>query len=79
MNGPPIAAGRVYLIPSEALTRIPAGGLHADEEVARLPGTRRIDNRQDLGHQDVVPGPSSDVYAFHRGATQRNLYRIPIQ
>jgi hypothetical protein len=26
----------------------------------------------------TTPGPTPDVYAFHRGSTQRNLYRIPI-
>jgi hypothetical protein len=67
---------RTYVIPlapGEDLPRIPAGGFHSDEEMARLPGARRIDE------QDVVPGLSADVYAFYRGTTQRNLYRIPIQ
>jgi hypothetical protein len=45
---------------------------HSDEELARLPGVRKIDA------QPLSPGPSPDVYAFYRGTTQRNLYRIPI-
>ena len=64
-----------YLIPlppGEALPRIPPGGFHSDEEIARLPGARPIDA------EDVVLGPSRDVYAFYRGTIQRNLYRIPI-
>jgi eukaryotic-like serine/threonine-protein kinase len=61
----------VPLPPSEVLLRIPAGGFHSEKEVARLPGARRID-------EDLVPGPSADVYAFYRGTVQRNLYRIPI-
>jgi eukaryotic-like serine/threonine-protein kinase len=65
-----------YLIPlppSKALPRIPAGGFHSEEELAHVPGARRIDA------QGVVPGPSASVYAFYRSTIQRNLYRIPIQ
>ena len=62
----------VPLAPRQILPHIPAGGFHADEEIARLPGARRIEGRQ------VTLGPTPDVYAFYRGATQRNLYRIPI-
>ena len=43
-----------------------------DEEIARLPGALRIEGRL------VTVGPSSDVYAYYRGNTQRNLYRIPV-
>jgi hypothetical protein len=64
-----------YLVPlaaGESLPPIPKGGFHSGEEIARLPGARRIDA------DGVVPGPSPDVYAFYRGTIQRNLYRIPI-
>jgi hypothetical protein len=54
------------------LPPIPAGGFHSEQEVARLPGVRRI---EEMG---VVAGPSPDIYAFYRGTTQRNLYRVPI-
>ena len=67
--------GSSYVIPlarGEVLPRIPAGGFHSEEEIARLPGARRIDAAE------VVLGPSPDVYAFRRGTIQRNLYRIPI-
>jgi Tol biopolymer transport system component len=70
-----ITLDQTYLIPlarGEALPRIPPGGFHSDEEIARLPGARRLD----VG--ELVPGPSGDVYAFSRGTIQRNLYRIPI-
>ena len=70
-----VPEGRSYLIPlapGQALPRIPAGGFHSEQEVASLPGARRI---EEMG---VVPGPSPDVYAFFRGTVQRNLYRIPI-
>jgi eukaryotic-like serine/threonine-protein kinase len=69
-----IAVGRTYIVPlptGKSLPRIPAGGFRSEEEIASLPGARRIDAR-------AVPGPSADVYAFYRGTTQRNLYRIPI-
>lgn len=61
----PLAAG-------ESLPPIPKGGFHSDEEIARLPGARRVDAEW------VVPGPSAGVYAFYRSTVQRNLYRIPI-
>ena len=51
---------------------IPADGFRSDEEIARVPGGRRIEGRL------ITLGPTPDVYAFYRGATQRNLYRIPI-
>jgi len=54
------------------LPHIPAGGFVSEKDVARVPGARRVDGT------GVVPGPSADVYAFYRGTTQRNLYRIPI-
>jgi serine/threonine protein kinase len=73
--GAPIPDGRSYLISlprGQAIPRIPAGGFHSEEEIAHLPGARRIEDRE------VMPSPSPDVYAFYRGAAQRNLYRIPI-
>ncbi|HEV2200135.1 MAG TPA: protein kinase [Bryobacteraceae bacterium] len=63
----------VPLAPGQILPHIPAGGFHSDEEIARLPGAHRIEGRL------VTVGPSPDVYAFYRGNTQRNLYRIPVQ
>ena len=62
---------RTYVIPGEALARLPADRSATEGEVARLPGVRRIE-------APAVSGPSSDVYAFYKGAVQRNLYRIPI-
>ena len=76
LSGNAIPGGRSYIVPlppGQALPRIPANGFSSEEEVASLPGARRID---EVG---VVPGPSPGVYAFYRGtAPQRNLYRIPI-
>src|SRR5262249_49287546 len=64
-----------YIIPvrtGEVLPRIPQGGLHSEEELARLPGARLVDAPR------LALGPSAAVYAYYRGTTQRNLYRIPI-
>jgi hypothetical protein len=76
ISGSPLPAGRSYIVPlppGEALPRVPVEGFRSEQEVAALPGARRID--ADI----AVPGPSPDVYAFYRSTTQRNLYRIPIR
>jgi hypothetical protein len=73
--GGPIGEGRSYMIPvppGQALPKIPAAGFRSEQDVANLPGARRIDA------QDVVPGASPNVYAFYRSTGQQNLYRIPI-
>jgi DNA-binding winged helix-turn-helix (wHTH) protein/Tol biopolymer transport system component len=62
----------VPLRPGEALPKIPAGGFRSQDEIARLPGAHRIEA------DGVVLGPSAGVYAFYKGAVQRNLYRVPI-
>jgi hypothetical protein len=75
ISGGPVGANRSYLIPltpGEALPRVPAGGFRSEEEVAELPGARKIDVLT------AVPGSSPDVYAFYRGTTQRNLFRISL-
>jgi hypothetical protein len=75
ISGGPVATNRSYLIPlapGEALPRVPPGGFRSEEEVASLPGARKIDD------SSAVPGSSLDVYAFYRGTTQRNLFRIPL-
>jgi Tol biopolymer transport system component len=63
----------VALTPGKILPQIPSGGFRSDEEIGRLPGARRIEGRL------VTLGPSPDVYAYYRGNTQRNLYRIPLR
>jgi hypothetical protein len=74
-TGGTVEEGRTYIVPlprGQMFPRLPAGGFRSEEEIARLPGARKIDVL------DAVPGPSPEVYAFYRGTTQRNLYRIPI-
>jgi serine/threonine protein kinase len=73
--GGPVGEGRSYVIPvppGQALPNIPAAGFRSEQELASVPGARRIDA------QDIVAGPSPDVYAFYRSTGQQNLYRIPI-
>ena len=70
-----IPTGRSYLIPlaqGQMVPLVPSGGFQSETQVANLPGARLIEARS------VVPGPAPDLYAFYRGATQRNLYRVPI-
>jgi eukaryotic-like serine/threonine-protein kinase len=62
----------VPLAPGQILTRIPAGGFRSEKEIASLHGARRIPK------WPLALSPSPDVYAYYRGAIQRNLYRIPI-
>jgi eukaryotic-like serine/threonine-protein kinase len=74
ISGGPVPEGRSYVIPlraGEVSPPIPAGGLRSEQDVAQLPGARKVD-------AVVVPGASPDDYAFYRTTTQRNLYRIPI-
>ena len=44
-------------------------GTWSEEDVAKLPGARRVDAM-------IVPGPSPDVYVFQRTTTQRNLHSL---
>ena len=67
------AGAEVHGLGETALPPVPAGGFRSEDEVAQLPGARRVDV------PTVVPGPSPDVYAFSRITSQRNLYRIPVQ
>jgi hypothetical protein len=74
MTDGPIAPDRTYMMPlaaGEAMPALPPGGLLTEAQIAGLPGIRRIDAL-------IVPGTSPGVYAFYRGTTQRNLYRIPL-
>jgi hypothetical protein len=76
ISGTPLPAGRSYIVPlrSGQFLRLELlEGVRSEQQVAALPGARRID--ADM----VVPGPSPDTYAFYRTTTQRNLYRIPIR
>jgi Tol biopolymer transport system component len=66
-----------YVLPLSPGQVLPASmaqvkGLLSEAEMAKLPGARTIPVA------DVVPGPTSDVYAFTRTAVQRNLYRVPL-
>ena len=64
----------VPLIPGQLLPRgvSLATNFPSETELARLPGVQAI------REQDLVPGPTVDVYALTRETVQRNLYRIPL-
>jgi hypothetical protein len=51
---------------------IPAGGFVSEQDVAARPGARRI------ADASVFMGPDPSRFAFTRVATQRNIYRIPL-
>jgi hypothetical protein len=70
-----VSDNRSYLVPvraGETLPPLPPEGFRNELGIARLPSARRMPVR-------TVPGPSSDLYAFYRMTTQRNLFRIPIR
>jgi hypothetical protein len=72
VGGPSLQSFFVPLAPGQILPRVPPGGFRSDEDIARLPGARK------LGGRLVVLSPTPDVYTYYRGNTQRNLYRIPV-
>jgi hypothetical protein len=65
----------VPLAPGELVPGIMSRGKNfpSEAELAKLPGVRTLPPAN-----DVVPGPTADVYAFTRVTLQRNLYRIPV-
>jgi eukaryotic-like serine/threonine-protein kinase len=69
--------GKSYVLPLSPGQVLPgrialAKNFPSEGELAKLPGVRIIDS------DDVVPGPTADIYAFRRETVQRNLYRIPV-
>jgi hypothetical protein len=62
----------VDLPPGQVLPPIRKAGRLTEQDVAALPGARRVEERF------VEPGPSPDVYCFYRGGVHRNLYRVPV-
>jgi len=70
----PGAVMKAYEIPlprGRSLPEIPATGLQSEEEIAKLPGARLLDEFDSPG---ITPG----MYAFVRMAVERNLFRIPL-
>jgi len=62
----------IPLRPGQALPPLPAPGLRTAQEVAALPGARRIP------HEYAFTGPNPSLYAFTKVTIQRNLYRVPV-
>jgi hypothetical protein len=72
---PVTVSGHTYEVPlpkGQMFPRTPAGVLHSEQDIARLPGVRLIDALQ------VTPSPTTGAYAFVRVTVQRNLFRIPL-
>ena len=67
------SAYAIPLAPGRALPPLPAAGLRSDEEVAALPGARRIPQDK------AFVGPNPSLYAFTKVSIQRNIYRVPVQ
>ena len=63
----------IPLRPGQMLPAIPPLGFPSKEAVAALPGARLISEEN-----GVFPGPNPSVYAFMKLATQRNIYRVPV-
>jgi hypothetical protein len=69
-----LGTGRSYVIPLEPgqiFPPMPEGGFGTEDQIAKVPGARRIDS------DDVAAGPSN-TYAVAKVSAQRNLYRIPV-
>jgi hypothetical protein len=70
-------AGSTYAIPlqpGQPMPLIPASGFQSKDAVAAVPGARLISEKD-----NVFPGPNPSIYAFTKIATQRNIYRVPVQ
>jgi hypothetical protein len=74
--------GRSYIIPISGgtLPALPAEGVRSEQEIAAIPGARRFDLAPAFSDitGGLTLGPTPNVYAFYRGHSQRNLYRVPI-
>jgi Tol biopolymer transport system component len=67
--------GKAYVLPSASGHLVPESivhGLPPEQEILKLPGARVIPSN------DVVLGPTADIYAFTRESVQSNLYRVPL-
>jgi len=62
----------VPLRPGQAVPALPGAGLTTEEDVAVLPGARRIPQEK------AFTGPDPATYAFVRVAIQRNIFRVPV-
>ena len=64
---------RTYVVPiphGRDLPKLPKSGFQSEKEL-RAAATQVLDG-------NIVPGPDSSRYAFSKGTSHRNLYRIPL-
>jgi len=69
-------AGPTYAIPlrpGERLPRVPADGFASKEALGASAGARLISDGL------VYPGPTPGTYAYTKTATERNIYRVPVE
>lgn len=59
------------LRPGAVVPDLPAAGFQSEQELAAFAGARLV-----ARGPNVFPGPTPDVYAFTKVATQRNIYRV---
>jgi eukaryotic-like serine/threonine-protein kinase len=62
----------IPLRPGQILPPIPVSGFRSKEDLAALPGSLLIPE------PGAFPGPNPSIYAFSKGATHRNIYRVPV-
>jgi len=43
-----------------------------------MPTAAALRGAQFVSEKDVYPGPNPSIYAFVKGSTQRNIYRVPV-
>jgi hypothetical protein len=60
------------LEPGRMLPRLPAMGIRSVADLAGLSVLSSVEGR-------LYPGAKTQQYAFGRVATQRNIYRVPLQ
>jgi len=64
-----------YVIPLEpgrAFPSLPPAGIDLAEDLARLPGARRLEEPR------AFAGPDPSAYMFMRATSQRNIYRVAV-
>jgi hypothetical protein len=61
----------VFSFDDQTLAKWPSGGIRPEDDLNGLPLISSENG-------SLYPGPTPDQYAFVRGASQRNIYRVPV-
>jgi len=62
----------IPLAPGQDLPSLPKGGVRTIDDVAALPGAKKLPQLR------AFPGDDPSVYTFVRPTSQRNIYRVPV-